>query len=323
MTKKIIEAKEQLNKGIIPEVSVREFLSWFGALRRRPNVISNIRKELDLAGIVTDPDFESAFINSSVKIQEARGNSKSYIDPTPRVGRLTSANNKPISVSPSDTLQKAITLMMSNDFSQLPVMNSERDIKGVISWKSIASSQSLGKDGKTAKDYMYPPLVLKYDATLFEVIEQVAKNDFVFIKSEDERISGIVTATDLNDQFRTLAEPFLLIGEIEIGIRRILHGRFSKAELNKAISPTDKSRSVESISDLTLGEYVRLLENDQRWEKLNLKLDKVEFKKQLDRVRELRNDVMHFDPDGLETEDINFLHDFSRFLITLRSIGVA
>lgn len=102
-----------------------------------------------------------------------------------------------------------------------------------------------------------------------------------------------------------------------------MHGRFSKAELNKAISPTDKSISVESISDLTLGEYVRLLKNDQRWEKLNLKLDKVEFKKQLDRVRELRNDAMHFDPDGLETEDINFLRDFSRFLITLRSIGVA
>ena len=59
-------------------------------------------------------------------------------DPTFRIGGLPAANKKLVAVSQNDPLNKAITLMLQYDYSQLPVMQGEREVKGVVTWKSIA-----------------------------------------------------------------------------------------------------------------------------------------------------------------------------------------
>jgi hypothetical protein len=46
------------------------------------------------------------------------------------------------------------------------------------------------------------------------------------------------------------------------------------------------------------------------------------FIKILDRVREIRNDVMHFDPDGIPEQDVEALRQFANFLQKLQNIGV-
>ena len=56
------------------------------------------------------------------------------------------------------------------------------------------------------------------------------------------------------------------------------------------------------------------MENPDRWKKIKLAIDRATFVDQLNRVRDSRNDVMHFDPDGLDDDDLTFLRDFSRFL---------
>ena len=66
---------------------------------------------------------------------------------------------------------------------------------------------------------------------------------------------------------------------------------------------------------------MRLLEEESRWKRLGLEVDRAEFCKGLERVRDLRNDVMHFDPGGLEPADLEFLDEFAGFLRQLRSIG--
>jgi predicted transcriptional regulator len=52
-----------------------------------------------------------------------------------RVKLLEAANTPPKSISKSDSLEKAMTIMMQNDFSQLPVMNSSaaKEPDGMIS----------------------------------------------------------------------------------------------------------------------------------------------------------------------------------------------
>jgi hypothetical protein len=42
----------------------------------------------------------------------------------------------------------------------------------------------------------------------------------------------------------------------------------------------------------------------------------------LNKVREIRNDVMHFDPDGIPPADLEQLRDFAHFLQRLQIIGV-
>ena len=77
---------------------------------------------------------------------------------------------------------------------------------------------------------------------------------------------------------------------------------------------TDTDREVTSLSDLTFGEYLRLIENGENWGKLAMPLDRPEFVKKLDDVRVIRNNVMHFDPDGIDDSDIDTLRKFARFM---------
>jgi hypothetical protein len=56
---------------------------------------------------------------------------------------------------------------------------------------------------------------------------------------------------------------------------------------------------------------------------VKLEIDRVEFVKRLHEVREIRNDVMHFDPDGLDEGDLKNLREFAQFLKRLRDVGAA
>jgi CBS domain-containing protein len=295
--------------------------------------------------LATDPDFESAYIDSLIKFvvasqseneQEqdqasvasrptptlaASAASPSLSDPTYRISKLGAANNLPTYIAPDSLLEKAVTLMLANDFSQLPVMTSERDVKGMISWTSIGTRLVLGRSGKHVRELMDSHQEIRADLSLFQAIPIIVQHYYVLIRGHDNRIIGIVTASDLNSQFQQLAEPFLLLGEIENHIRRILDGKFSPEEFASARDPSDIERQVADVSDLTFGEYIRLLEDGDRWNKLAISIDRATFCKQLDGVRRIRNDVMHFDPDGIPPSDLDHLRDFARFLQRLQSIG--
>src|ERR1035441_8516481 len=183
---RLLAIAEELRQGkTVNPVTVREFLLWFGAQRRGYWIVASIREALDAAKLLTEPDFESAYIDSPVTFKLAAQSSgpseeskdttqmatspplslsassvpvapPSYADPTYRVSKLAAANKPPVSVAPDATIQEAITLMLKNDFSQLPVMSGERDVRGVVSWASVGTRLALGKNGTTARELMDP-----------------------------------------------------------------------------------------------------------------------------------------------------------------------
>ncbi len=229
----------QLKKGVAPQrETVRSFLLWFGAERRGYRVVREIRAKLRTYGIATTPDFEYAYIDGYIGFRHATGEEgqgpaagTAATDPTHRIGRLGSANRVPVSVKPDAALQQAVTLMLTHDFSQLPVMTNGRDVKGILSWKTIGSRLALKRTCAFARDCMEPAHIIQIEDSLFSAIATISSHDYVLVQAHDKTICGIITATDLNEQFRKLAEPFLLVGEIENGIRGMLHGKFSAKEL--------------------------------------------------------------------------------------------
>lgn len=336
------------------QVTVREFLSWFRVQRRSWLNVISIRIALDAVGLRTEPDFQSAYIDSSIsfvpleggagavdlvsepeKIDEAEGEPSTemctpdeqgrveYADPTYRISKLAAANKPEIfSVRPDSTLEEAVTLMLTNDFSQLPVMTSEREVKGIISWTSIGTRLALSKGGQYVKDLMDPHHEIRSTSSMFQAIPIIIQHQYVLVRGSDNRITGIVTASDLSLQFQQLAEPFLLLGEIENHIRRLLASKFTPNELAEAKDPSDSERKVNGVADLTFGEYIRILESPDRWTKVALPIDRKTFVKQIDRIRYIRNDVMHFDPDPMPHNDLCFLRDLVEFFQRLQQIGV-
>ena len=158
--------------------------------------------------------------------------------------------------------------------------------------------------------------------SIFQVIPMIVANDYVLIRRPDKVISGIVTASDLSLQFQQLSEPFLLLSEIENQLRQRIADRFLPSVLAECRDPLDTSRTVERASDLTFGEYIRLLENPERWASFAPHLDRRIFCEQLGRVRDIRNDVMHFDPDGISPGSLDTLREFAKFFQRLTSIGI-
>jgi len=330
-------------------VTVREFLSWFDAHRRGVSIVARIREVLEEQSIVTIPDFEEPWIDGLIAFHlvgvvgaagKAAGASAAEADGAVdqsneiveiegvwehreagyRLSRFAAANKAVVSIGPETTLHEAVTVMMLNDFGQLPVMVGERDVKGVVTWAEIAARSVLGKLGKRVADCMIDPIILDDTASIFEAIQAVVAKDFVLVRDRHRRIAGIVTAADLSLQFRSLSEPFLLLSEIETHVRNIIGETFTIQEL-AAARDAGSTHEIHSVADLTFGEYVFLLQNEKNWTRIGVKLDRKAFCRQLDRVRNIRNQVMHFDPDGLEVNDLQILQEFSSFLKRLEGIS--
>jgi CBS domain-containing protein len=342
------EIVEKVKKGGRPRASVRSLLRWFGAERRGFRKVRDVRRALKRAKLDTTPDFEGAYIDSQVTFVLRQNDAKNsrtprsgvseliatvvvpvppeaeapsvIVDPTYRVGRLESANKPVISVRPNETVQRAATLMLNHNFSQLPVMINERDVKGIVSWKTIGRRFVLGSHCETVQEVMEPHQEISSDASLFSAIDLIVRHDCVLVRDSERKISGIVTTHDLGTRFGSLSEPFLFLGEIENHIRGILMP-LSRAELAAGADPSDGEREVEDVSDLSFGEYLRLLTDSKMWSKLGLKIDQKTFTYHLEEIRKIRNDVMHFDPEGIGPEDMKSLRSMVSFLRQLQTLG--
>lgn len=340
------------NNNLVEPVKVRDFLDWFGAKRRGVRVVREIRDQLDALQIKTNPDFEGEWIEALIDFrlthpsgggipeegvvqmgdEETSNQTDSTpgakestrwvsLDPTYRISKLGAANSEVVHVKPDEPISNAVTLMLQYDYSQLPVMTG-REVRGVISWKSIGSRLALGASPQYVREAIEQQYEVRASASIFDVIGLIVQHGYVLVRSQNQSISGIVTASDLSLQFQTLTEPFLVLSEIENLLRNMIGSEFTPQELSSACDPHMGRPQVASVSDLTFGEYIRLLEYPARWARLNLQIGRELFCKNLDEVRRIRNDVMHFDPDGIPTEDLTKLQRFQQFMKQLAEIRV-
>ncbi|MXZ91098.1 MAG: hypothetical protein F4W95_09490 [Chloroflexi bacterium] len=324
--------KKEFEDGNVPtpeRLTARELVGKYGYVLRGSWINSRIQNRLEELKLRSVPDFTVTWQGASISIEmdeetaEASSDTKRP-DPTRRVDSLNAAHNSPTCVKRGDELNVATSLMLMHDYSQLPVMDDAHEVKGVISWQSIGARLSLGCECKYVRQCMepsreMPKVEIPKEAPLFEAINIVAEQGYVLVRDREagNTISGIVTATDLSNQFALLAEPFLRIGEIEGYLRNLIHRKFTLEELSVAAIGTE----IQGSSDLTLGDYKQLLGRPEHWERLNLNIDRREFVKHLNRVREIRNSIMHFNPDGLSNEDMQLLRDVARFFDDLVRMG--
>jgi CBS domain-containing protein len=319
----LAQVKSMLVRGTMPPtVTVRELVNACGSQRRGVNVINRLRSSLEAHGLTTEPSFEYEYIDDTVHFSIARSESvSSSHSELYRIGMLESANRIPTCIKPNASIEEAATIMLANDFSQLPVLSSPREIKGVVSWKTIGRGHALHVSSRMVGECMDQPKVIERNASLFDAIKIVMKHEYVLVLAEDRSIGGIVTGADMSLQFKELAEPFLAISEIEAGVRRLLSGKFTLSELAAARNPTDSGRAVTSIFDLSFGEYVRLLEHDKMWQKLGVSFDKSYFLELMRDVTLVRNDIMHFDPQGIEPQAMERMKTLLRLLKNLRKMS--
>lgn len=223
-----------------------------------------------------------------------------------RIKDVPSATAGVSSVHPNQTLEQAQGVMIRNGFSQLAVMTGPRELKGAVSWATIATAR-IARSHVRLTDVIDPfPKVVHADQELLEQISIIYDADFVFVRGSDDCICGIITTADLSRQFRDLTIPFFQLGEIERRLRHCIGNTFSLEELREA---TGRSK-LRSTDDMMFGQYCYLLRDTEKWHRMGWELDCEMFTSDLDDVRKIRNHIMHFGAQPLTNEQEQQLRSF-------------
>lgn len=313
------EIKKDDNKSFT--ITPRELINSFGWARRTPNCRHTVDSYLEKNMMEVEPSYVNSWVDLEITLRhKEKAKTKTEKDPIKKIMILAAANKMPQTVKPESSLKEATTLMMLNDYSQLPVMSGSRNPTGYISWNTIGFASANGATSELVKDYMKNDIqLLQQDTPLLDAIETICRNDFVVVIKNDKSPCGIVTAADIASQFLTITEPFVLLEQIENHLRQILHGKILVQDL-ESLCKNNPSRSICCIDDLNFGEYIRLMEDEKYWNKLELTIDRNVFIKRLDQIREIRNDIMHFDPEGITDHQLRDLKNMSYFLNTRGAI---
>ena len=232
------------------------------------------------------------------------------------IGLLIPKDRTLVKVPPNAKLEEATTLMRAYNYSQLPVMEGERKVNGIISWKSIGSSEIAQNGAGEVRHYMDDKISRQIvDATvpLIQVSQIIEEHDYVLVKGQQDTIIGIVTVSDLTGEFRNLYEPIYLSGSVELNLRQIIqNANFADCDFEKA------KMKPNVIEELTLGQCHQLIGDKGNWSKLKLKnVDRDRFRKCLCEVTDIRNSVVHFRVREVPDEKKGLLRSFSEFVEAL------
>ena len=297
------------NKEKTFNITTRDLLGYFYYEKRSSGNTARIDEFLKEKNLETEPNYQETWIDGEITLKY-KETAKS------KLSILPSANNIPITITRDAKISEAITLMMMKKFSQLPVMSNPRSVAGFISWETLAIGISNGNTSSDVKDYLKTDFtILPKDTPLLEAIKIVIKEEVVLVQEKNKSLCGIVTIADISSQFFSLTEPFLLLERIENLIRLLLDDKFLIEDIKGICQQGEEEPKF--IDDLTFGQYIRLIENEDGWNKLGLKIERKLFIKQLDEIRKTRNDIMHFDTDGITDSQRNDLVNMAHFLTEL------
>lgn len=227
----------------------------------------------------------------------------------------------PVTVNLDDPIQKALELMLENDFDQLPVV-SDDGVEGTVTYKSVAkyvkSIDNPRVEETSVKIALNTnPEFVNIDHDLFELFDTLAKDDYVLIGDQQE-LEGILTRYDVFYFLEHQVEPFLKIGGIEESLRYLF--RASCNDLDQRIEDTFADRAdhdesyepPERLGDFSFDEYrMFIMRNlDQLPPRLSQERDMVESL--LEDICETRNALFHFraEADEVDRDQLDMAHGY-------------
>jgi restriction system protein len=297
-------------------LTIRDFLEHWGQTRRTGTVNALVRGDLAAKGLTTRPPFTEGRVEDEIEIVPVDRASSNFfetlagdresqdtedvaeqVSASARIGSLPPP--KLVSVSPESSLLYARTVMLERQFSQLAVIDGHGTLHGAISWESIGKAYVASGRPRLA-DAIAPATVVDHDALLLDQIEVIYDKGFVFVRGPDRvHVTGIVTAADLTRQFGNLTRPFMLIEEVEIRLRLHADEVYTLTELRDAVQKHRRD-GIAQAADFTLRDYWYLMRPEENWAKLAWNVDRQYFIDCLDKVVEIRNDLMHFTTDDVD-----------------------
>lgn len=255
---------------------VDKLLGAFGYVRRRQTAINKVNEDIAARGLRTvtplttstpldkavtfrllddesgdaPPEERQVAEEASEQEQEAASVEAPYV-PIKIENLLPDTN--PEYVLETDSIEVAVTKLELGQNSHLVVQDGHSEVRGIISFRSILRGMLDGA-AQLVKDCTEIVPQVGPDTPLDQVLPQFLEQEAIIVLDGPQELRGLVTLTDLAREFRSVAEPFLIIGEIESRLRWIIQHRDVDVKEVLAKSP-EYSRSQDySPIDLSMGD---------------------------------------------------------------------
>lgn len=223
------------------------------------------------------------------------------------VGSLFPGDVEPVVVclKPDASVADALRLMASHRYSQLPVI-SDGHVSGIFSMWSLAQhlidSPEIKLQNLTVVDIMEQLPSVTVEDSLDQVLAYLNQHDAVLVESS-HGIQAVATSTDALNYFYRVARPFVVLQEIELGLRSIIDACVSGAQLQECVERAlgkkyeSRKRPLPSrLDEMSFEDYPTIISARDNWEHFEGVLGKSRelVSSRLKRIRDIRNDVMHF-----------------------------
>jgi len=222
------------------------------------------------------------------------------------IKQLIEGRGAPLCVSKSTPVREALSLMVINDYSQLPVINDQGNLIGLISETSIINTYyqidaEVSLLGITVDHCMSPAKTISPDSDIFEALN-LLENRYAVVVVEGQKPVGILTDFDTTHFFRDLSEGLIIVEDIEVTLRKYIERVFPSdhsmdAALMRAFkeSKRDPSRPAKEFEGLSFSEHIHLITTKENWKKFEAYFAPKEiFVKFMEQVGKIRNQLAHF-----------------------------
>lgn len=222
------------------------------------------------------------------------------------VERLSSSLGTVISVTHQETVRDALAKMVTNDFSQLPVVDEQGHLTGIISEQSISRtyfhiSEQVSLFDLFVDHCLEKPVTLSAEADIFEALERLESANSVVVVDGKKPI-GILTYYDATRFFQERTKGLILVEDIEITLRGYIEAVCDTESKMKAalviafgIDKRDSSSPAKQYEGMSFWDHVQFISTEKNWPKFQAYLEpKRLFQSLMEQVRDIRNQLMHF-----------------------------
>jgi predicted transcriptional regulator len=167
------------------------------------------------------------------------------------IEHLTSENVALVTITPNETLETAVSLMIEHDFSQLPVVENDKPYGKPASFVTSNSIAHALKVFRTSlkdllvKDAVVTARTVSIDEDLFTKMDDILDSYAVLVLYNDGTIANIVTNYDTTQYFRKRAEDMLLVEDIETTLKDHIRAAYGGDETDQT-GPLQKA--IDSLS---------------------------------------------------------------------------
>lgn len=223
---------------------------------------------------------------------------------------LLPENQQVICIPSSTAVSDAVRMLINANFSQVPVLDQNKRIVGVFSYRSLGErvyelQDKIALSTLPVSECLEPAKFLGPDDYIdTSNVVDFYEDDYVIVGTPDN-VSGILSVADVFIRLNDFAEAFVLLHETELGLRRLIEHNLGPEGVSAALEAVNTrnlqqgmhGRPLMTIEDCEFHHYIDLVTSKSNWpvfEKSFPTATRELINRELLLVNNIRNDVVHF-----------------------------